>query len=70
MISQKVEIALVMAIREAKTRHHEHVTVEHILYGLLHDEITRTIIKGCGGNVDSLKINLESFFISNMPILD
>ncbi len=70
MISQKVEIALVMAIREAKTRHHEHVTVEHILYGLLHDEITRTIIKGCGGNVDSLKINLESFFISNMPTLD
>ena len=70
MINQKVEIALVMAIREAKTRHHEHVTVEHILYGLLHDTITRTIIKGCGGNVDSLKINLESFFISNMPIID
>ena len=35
MINQKVEIALIMAIREAKKRHHEHVTVEHILYGLL-----------------------------------
>ena len=70
MISQKVEIALVMAIREAKTRHHEHVTVEHILYGLLHDKITRAIVKGCGGNIDSLKINLESFFISNMPTIE
>ncbi len=70
MISQKVEIALVMAIREAKTRRHEHVTVEHILYGLLHDDLTRRIIIGCGGNVDSLKLNLESFFASNMPILD
>ena len=46
MISQKVEIALVMAIREAKTRRHEHVTVEHILYGLLHDDLTRRIILG------------------------
>ncbi len=70
MISQKVEIALVMAIREAKTRRHEHVTVEHILYGLLHDDLTRRIIIGCGGNVDSLKLNLESFFASNMPVLD
>ncbi len=70
MISQKVEIALVMAIREAKTRHHEHVTVEHILYGLLHDDLTRRIVIGCGGNVDSLKLNLESFFASNMPVLD
>ena len=70
MISQKVEIALVMAIREAKTRHHEHVTVEHILYGLLHDDMTRRIIIGCGGNVDNLKVNLESFFAGNMPLLD
>ncbi len=70
MISQKVEIALVMAIREAKSRRHEHVTVEHILYGLLHDDLTRRIIIGCGGNVDSLKLNLESFFASNMPVLD
>jgi ATP-dependent Clp protease ATP-binding subunit ClpA len=59
-----------MAIREAKTRRHEHVTVEHILYGLLHDDMTRRIIIGCGGNVDSLKLNLESFFASNMPVLD
>ncbi len=70
MISQKVEIALVMAIREAKTRHHEHVTVEHILYGLLHDDITRQIVEGCGGNPDSLKVNLESFFISNIQIIE
>lgn len=70
MISQKVEIALVMAIREAKSRRHEHVTVEHILYGLLHDDLTRRIIIGCGGNVDSLKLNLESFFAGNMPVLD
>ncbi len=70
MISQKVEIALVKAIREAKTRRHEHVTVEHILYGLLYDDMTRRIILGCGGNVEKLKVNLESYFASNVPVVD
>jgi ATP-dependent Clp protease ATP-binding subunit ClpA len=62
MINTKLEIALVLAIREAKTRHHEHVTVEHILYGLLHDELAVGIIKGCGGDADSLKVKLKGFF--------
>ncbi|MBI5556947.1 MAG: ATP-dependent Clp protease ATP-binding subunit ClpA [Deltaproteobacteria bacterium] len=70
MINQKVEMALVMAIREAKKRRHEHVTVEHILYGLLHDELAVRIIEGCGGNSANLKKDLESFFILNLPVFD
>lgn len=62
MISTKLEIALVMAIREAKAHQHEHVAVEHILYGLLHDEITVQIINGCGGNTVMLKDKLREFF--------
>jgi ATP-dependent Clp protease ATP-binding subunit ClpA len=41
MFSRQLEMSLVMAIREAKTRQHEYVTVEHILYGLLHDELAK-----------------------------
>jgi ATP-dependent Clp protease ATP-binding subunit ClpA len=62
MISTKLEIALVMAIREAKAHQHEHVAVEHILFGLLHDEMTIRIIKGCGGDVDALRDKLSQFF--------
>jgi ATP-dependent Clp protease ATP-binding subunit ClpA len=69
MISQKLEMALVMAIREAKSQRHEHVTVEHILYGLLHDEYATEIINRCGGSKDSLKKKLEEFFASNLPTL-
>ena len=69
MINQKVEIALIMAIREAKKRRHEHVTVEHILYGLLHDDLAVQIINGCGGHADLLKKELESFFANNLPLL-
>ncbi|MBU0674107.1 MAG: ATP-dependent Clp protease ATP-binding subunit ClpA [Proteobacteria bacterium] len=66
MISQQLEIALVKAIREAKDRRHEHVTVEHILYALLHEELTQEIITACGGNLDNLKDKLEGFFAQNL----
>lgn len=68
MINQQVEMALVMAIREAKKRRHEHVTVEHILFGLLHDELAIRIIQGCDGDDANLKKDLESFFMLNLPV--
>ncbi len=66
MISHKLEMALVMAIREAKSHRHEHVTVEHILYGLLHEEQAVKIITNCGGDRDSLKLKLETYFAANL----
>lgn len=66
MISTKLEIALVFAIREAKAHSHEHVTVEHILFGLLQDELAVRIIEGCGGKIASLKEKLEQFFKNNL----
>ncbi|HIP83365.1 MAG TPA: ATP-dependent Clp protease ATP-binding subunit ClpA, partial [Desulfocapsa sulfexigens] len=68
MISKALERALVRAIREAKNYHHEYVTVEHMLYGLLHDELTGYIIRECGGSIENLKNRLESFFAGELPI--
>jgi ATP-dependent Clp protease ATP-binding subunit ClpA len=69
MINNKLEMALVMAIREAKTKRHEYVTVEHILFGLLHDETAVRIIEHCGGNTDNIRKNLEQFFSANLARL-
>jgi ATP-dependent Clp protease ATP-binding subunit ClpA len=66
MINNNLEMALFMAIHEAKKRKHEHVTVEHILYALLHEDMALNIITDCGGNPDTLKEKLELFFASNM----
>jgi len=68
MISKALETALVRAIREAKNYHHEYVTVEHMLYGLLHDELADYIIQECGGSTENLKNRLESFFSGELPI--
>ncbi len=69
MLSRELELALIKAIKEAKTHRHEYVTVEHMLYGLLHDDLARHIIDKCGGNNDNLKERLERFFSGSMPIL-
>ncbi len=70
MLSRELELALIKAIKEAKYHRHEYVTVEHMLYGLLHDDLARHIITSCGGNNDNLKGRLERFFSSNsVPIL-
>jgi len=69
MLSRELELALIKAIKEAKTHRHEYVTVEHILYGLLHDDLARHIIDKCGGNNDNLKERLERFFAGNLPVL-
>lgn len=69
MLSRDLELALIKAIKEAKTHRHEYVTVEHMLYGLLHDELASHIITSCGGNNDNLKERLERFFNGGMPVL-
>ena len=67
-MSRELELALIKAIKEAKIHRHEYVTVEHMLYGLLHDELARHIISQCGGNNDNLKERLERFFDGGMPV--
>jgi len=69
MLSRELELALIKAIKEAKTHRHEYVTVEHMLYGLLHDDLARHIIDKCGGNNDNLKVRLERFFSGSLPVL-
>jgi ATP-dependent Clp protease ATP-binding subunit ClpA len=67
MFSQKLEIALVTAVRQAKSHRHEFVTVEHLLYGILQDDLINRIIKQCGGSLNNLKKRLERFFDGEMP---
>jgi len=69
MLSRELELALIKAIKEAKSHRHEYVTVEHMLYGLLHDDMARHVITNCGGNEENLKKQLEQFFTGGLPIL-
>ena len=66
MISKELSATLGFAVREAKKRRHEYVSVEHVLFAILHDDDGVEIIENCGGNVGNLKLALESFFAEKM----
>lgn len=67
MIRKELELTLEAAVRNAKARHHEYLTVEHILFALLHDERGAEIITQCGGRIPKIKDLLEAFFAEHVP---
>jgi ATP-dependent Clp protease ATP-binding subunit ClpA len=62
MISKELSATLGFAVREAKKRRHEYVSVEHILFAILYDQTGIEIVENCGGNVEGILGNLENFF--------
>ena len=69
MISKELSATLGFAVREAKKRRHEYVSVEHVLFAILHDSSGLEIVEKCGGNVENIKANLELFFNQNMEMI-
>jgi ATP-dependent Clp protease ATP-binding subunit ClpA len=70
MINKELEITIEATVRDAETRRHEYLTVEHILFAVLHDEWGIDIITNCGGDIEKIKALLEDFFkkkISRLP---
>jgi ATP-dependent Clp protease ATP-binding subunit ClpA len=66
MISKELSETLGFAVREAKRRRHEYVCVEHLLFAILYDSEGIEIIENCGGNVETIKNELEMFFNERM----
>jgi ATP-dependent Clp protease ATP-binding subunit ClpA len=66
MISKELSATLGFAVREAKKRRHEYVSIEHVLFAILHDSSGIEIIENCGGTVDTLQQRLESFFAEHV----
>ena len=65
-ISPEVEIALSVAATEAARRRHEFMTLEHLLYALLLDEETSSVVKHAGGDPAKLRKSLEEFFLAHL----
>jgi ATP-dependent Clp protease ATP-binding subunit ClpA len=50
------------AAMEAIKRRHEYVTLEHLLYALLHEGTAAKVVRHCGGDANALTRELETFF--------
>src|SRR6266404_4267034 len=69
MISKELEGTLNFALKEAKARRHEYVSLEHLLYALLKDKDGKAAIVACGGDIERLGKSLEEFFTSRLETL-
>jgi ATP-dependent Clp protease ATP-binding subunit ClpA len=61
-IGRELHLTLQAAVRESVVRRHAFVTVEHLLYALLHDEKGADILFHTGADVEDLKAALDRFF--------
>src|ERR1044071_115140 len=62
MITKELQETLNFAAMEAIKRRHEYVTLEHLLYALLHERTAARVVGQCGGDADALTKELEQFF--------
>ena len=68
-LARNVEFILQGAFREAESRRHQFVTLEHLLLVLLQGEISATILSSCGGDVPTVIRQLECHFSDQMEMV-
>src|ERR671938_1914253 len=66
MITKELQETLNFAAMEAIKRRHEYVTLEHLLYALLHESTAAKVVRQCGGDANALTKELEQFFEEKM----
>ena len=70
MLSRELEVTLNLAFKAARNRHHEFMTVEHLLLALLDESTAQTALRACGADLDQLRSDLELFIEESTPLLD
>jgi ATP-dependent Clp protease ATP-binding subunit ClpA len=61
VFSHSLEIVLTVALREAISRQHAYLTLEHLLFALLHDPDGERILAACGADLPALRKALATF---------
>src|SRR3954467_12435746 len=61
MFSPALEVILNIAFREAISRGHAYLTLEHLLYALAHDPDGERILAACGVDLQQLRRDLDHY---------
>ena len=69
MLNKELEFTLNNAFREASDKHHEFMTVEHLLLALLDNSAAASVLRACGADLTFLKRELSSFLDETTPVL-
>ena len=69
MLSKELEFTLNQAFKQARERHHEFMTVEHLLLALLDNPAAAKVLRACGADTDRLRRDIGRFIDENTPRL-
>ncbi len=69
MLNKDLEITLNTAFKEARSRRHEFMTVEHLLLALLENPSAIDALSQCGTDMQSLKLSLSEFIDETTPLI-
>ena len=69
MFSPALEIVLNIAFREAVSRRHAYLTLEHLLYALAHDPDGERILAACGADLPALRRALGTYLDESIESL-
>ncbi len=68
-INEELNNIMMAAYNEARKRHNEYLTPEHLLYASLFSDSGNDIIRHCGGDIERLKRNLDDFLNTRVPVV-
>jgi len=69
MLSKDLEVTLNLAFKEARSKRHEWMTVEHLLLALLDNTVAVDVLKAVGADIDRLRKELHEFIESTTPLI-
>jgi len=69
MISKELRFSLNQAFEQARRKHHEYMTVEHLLLSLLDNPSAAIVLRACGAEPDRLRREVSTFIEENTPLI-
>ncbi|WP_295580693.1 ATP-dependent Clp protease ATP-binding subunit ClpA [uncultured Lamprocystis sp.] len=69
MLSKELEFTLNRAFKEAREKHHEYMTVEHMLLSLLDNPAAVKVLRACGADAERLRREITAFIDETTPLI-
>lgn len=69
MLSKDLELTLNNAFKEARSKRHEFMTVEHLLLALLDNNAAAEVLNACAADITQLRRDLTEFIDSTTPLI-
>jgi ATP-dependent Clp protease ATP-binding subunit ClpA len=70
MFSKELEVTISQAYQEARSKHHEFLTVEHLLLALLDNASALSVLSACDADLTSLDREVRQVLDETVPVLE